>query len=321
MNKYKLLKHFIKTNGNASKAGRLAGISEGHARKILAKMTVKDAKKEILKTERTSEILLPLTDIHYGEQIVGTQLNGYNEYNSSIAKQRINSIFEDAKSFISDHDETIHIVNMGDAISGMLHDESVVSDEMTPMVAINEIGRFLISKILELYNHFPHVNIEIYGLTSNHGRNTRKIWAKNSIETSYDYQLGQLMEIAFHDNEAINVNDVKDHILVNVANVQWAMSHGHWHTGGTVAGAFKGAAFQRIQALEQLYLHNGYQVDAVMIGHFHAKARLNNWFVCPALCGPSEFETKKLGIKPHKPNGMILRCIDGEIEDINYIKV
>lgn len=299
----------------------MAGISEGHARKLLSKMTVKQAKQEILETKRCQEILFPLTDIHYGEKIKGTQLNGFNEYDTKIAKERIDTLFSELIDYVSIYDEKIHIVNMGDCISGMLHDENVVADELTPITAINEIGRYLISKILHLSDTFPDIEIEIHGLTSNHGRTTKKIWAKKSVETSYDYQLGQLMEVAFFDNDAVTVNEVKDHILIEVANVHWAMSHGHWHTGGTVAGAFKGAAFQRIQALEQLYLHNGYDVDAVMIGHFHAHARLNNWFVCPALCGPSEFETKKLGIKPHKPKGMIVRCIDSDIEDVSLIKV
>lgn len=320
--KTKLLKCYIASNGNASKAGRMAKISEGHARKLLKNITVKKARKMLSQlSDNSCELIFPITDVHYGEVIEPVELNGFNQYNCKIARERLDRLFFEFISSIKDHHDKIHIVHMGDIISGMLHDENGPSDEMMPIKALNEIGRYLIDKIININSRFPNLKIEIHGVTSNHSRSTKKIWSKKSIETSYDYQLGQLMEIAFHDNEMVKVNPVMDDIRIDVSNMSWAISHGHWHTGGTVAGAFKGAAFQRLQAMEQLWTHSGFRIDACLIGHFHAHARLNDWFVAPALCGASEFETKKLGIKPYDPRGMIIECSDTEITEVKLFKL
>lgn len=317
----KLLRSFIKTNGNASQAGRNVQISAGHARKLLSGITVKQASKLLNSKNETQEILFPISDIHCGEVIVPTPLNGQNKYNSKVAKQRVELLFTELKSMINAWDQKIHIVNLGDAISGMLHDENAPTDEMTSIVAINYIAKILIAEIKKVREEFPEIPIEVWGVTSNHDRSTRKIWAKHSIETSYDYQLGQTLEIAFADADKITIHPVFDDQLINVGGVNWAISHGHWGNGPTIPGAIKGQAFQRLQSMQLQWEANGYQVDAALIGHFHTLAMLQDWFVCPAVCGPNEFETKKLRLRPNKPKSWIFRCVDSEIVDREIIEL
>ena len=323
MNK-NLLENYVKTFstngnvGNASLAGRLSNVSEGHARKELSGLTKDDALKrlnqfEMFENTEKSEIFLPIADIHYGEIIKPDILNGENEYNSRKSKDRLLTIFAKLHETMHSDIQTVHIANMGDPISGMLHDENMTDDEMSPMRAINELSKFLVNQIRFFHEEFPDTKIEIYSVLDNHSRTTRRRRFKNSEDYSYNSQLTTVLQIAFQQDNLINVHDAKESIVVTVGDTKWGLSHGDSGTGGSVAGAVKGQAAQRLQAVENAWMDVGIRPDYCMIGHFHMFAQIENWFICPPVCGTNEFATYSLRVKPKAPKSLIFECQGGEI--------
>ena len=321
MNK-NLLENYIKTFsvgvGNASLAGRMSGVSEGHARKELTGLSREDALRRInqfesVSTPDKSEIFLPIADIHYGEIIKPHILNGDNEYNSRKAKDRLLTIFAKLHESMHQDVEVVHIANMGDPISGMLHEENMTNDEMSPMRAINELSKLLVSQIRFFHDEFPGVRIEIHSVLDNHSRTTRRRRFKSSEDYSYNSQLTTVLQIAFEQNDLITAHDAKETIVVGIAGLNWGLSHGDVGNGGTVSGGIKGQAVQRLQAVENAWMDVGIKPDYCMIGHFHMFAQIENWFICPPVCGTNEYATYSLRVKPKPPKSLIFECQSGKI--------
>lgn len=313
-----LYENFIKTSGNASFSAKLTGISEGHGRRLLSGLTIEEIKNRLLKLENQqendkSELLVVLSDIHYGEMIEPNILNGNNKYNAAIARSRVKQVFYELDNMMHSDVKTVHIMNLGDPISGMLHFENLTDDEMSPIRATNELGKLLIQLINFTSKEYPNVKFVIHSVLDNHARTTQKRRFKNAADYSFNSQLVALLDAGLDSNKNVKVNEPKEDVLIEIGECVWAFAHGDRGNGGSVAGSIKGQAAQRLQAIENAWMDCGKKPDYCMIGHFHSYAQIENWFVCPAICGPNEYSTYSLRLKPKPARTLLFECSGGSI--------
>ena len=240
--------------------------------------------------------MLFISDIHYGETVDPTQVFHTNEYNCEIAKRRLEHTFEMAVTLLKQHlahpdYPGITLVLGGDMISGSLHEDIAVSDEIQPIDQAFEVAGIISAGVEFLAREFPMVSV--YGVPGNHGRITRKPWAKFYAQQNLDWAAYKAIRLgcAQLDNVALNFPAARD-VTFTVANRSFRLTHGDQFRGGDgVIGAIgpiiRGDMKKRVTA--SLMPGQPEQYDTLLCGHFHQLVMMPRVIVNGSVKGYDEF--------------------------------
>lgn len=179
---------------------------------------------------------LLVSDLHWGEVVDGRQINGVNQYNLDIAHSRIRHLAERAVhlcKIISPKMEYPGLVLPlgGDMFSGNIHDELTATNELNSMPCVLDLYGTLVWMIKFFLDHFPAVFIPC--VTGNHGRDTKKIWAKDRHHTSFDWLLYCLLAKYFEQDKRVTflIPDGPD-AYYQVYSHTYLLTHGDQFKGG-----------------------------------------------------------------------------------------
>jgi hypothetical protein len=112
-----------------------------------------------------SEAVLVLCDWHYG----ATADNIYNKYNTEICKERVSKVINDAIERIILHKcWKLHVLLLGDFVSGSIHISTRVASEELVADQLMEVSEILAQSIFELSGYVHEV--EVYATYGNHAR-------------------------------------------------------------------------------------------------------------------------------------------------------
>src|SRR5262245_10319564 len=137
-----------------------------------------------------------LSDLHWGERVFPSQVNGVNEFDLSIAHARMEHTINTAIYLLrilgqGKMDYPGIVVPLGgDMISGDIHEELATTNELATMPTLLDLYETLIAALKTLADQFGSVFVPC--VSGNHGRNTKKIFAKNRNHTSFDWLLYQM---------------------------------------------------------------------------------------------------------------------------------
>jgi predicted phosphodiesterase len=236
-----------------------------------------------------------LSDIHYGETVFPGQVNGVNEFNLTIARARMRRTVEKA----------IHLCRLlsakmnfpgfvlplgGDMISGDIHEELATTNELASIPTVLELFDLLVSVIDRLLEEFPFIFIPCVG--GNHGRNTKKTWAKNRNHTSFDWMLYQMLARHYKARGETRVTffipDGPD-ALYRIYGYKILLTHGdQFKAGDSIIGALgpimRGDQKKRArnQAVNMVY-------DMIMMGHWHQYSHSRRILVNGSMKGYDEY--------------------------------
>ena len=145
--------------------------------KALPKVTPPKPNLTIDKTKSEEELVLCLSDIHAGETVKAEELNGLNEYNFDIMVRRlkllVDSVIDIAKNKLRGYTfRRLHILGLGDWISGTIHQELLEYAEGNVMEWTMNLAYVVAQMLRELATVFEE--IEFIGIVGNHGRLHRK---------------------------------------------------------------------------------------------------------------------------------------------------
>jgi len=142
-----------------------------------------------------------LTDVHIGERFVPEQVNGLNEYNVAICRERVNRFFQRVVKLTNKERQDVEINELvlfigGDIIDGALHPDTIFANEVAePMKQAVIAQELLSSGLLHLEKHGMFKRITVVCKDGNHGRITIKQHhasrAGNSLEWFIYYMLAQ----------------------------------------------------------------------------------------------------------------------------------
>lgn len=139
--------------------------------------------------EHIEEAVVLCSCLHYGEVVSEDETSGFGKYNIPIAQAAIQVMTDSVLNLILDHHRGLHIrklwyIELGDAVSGDIHEELRVTNER-PIVS-QVIGSGLL-RALSLRDLAAHIDeVEHVGIVGNHGRTTRRPAFKQKSEDSYD---------------------------------------------------------------------------------------------------------------------------------------
>lgn len=234
-----------------------------------------------------------LSDFHWGEVVHASQINGVNRFNVSIARRRLKDTVDAAvllSRIISPKLDYPGIVVPlgGDMVSGNIHDELAATNEFNTMPTILDLWEHLASAITHLADTFGAVFLPC--VTGNHGRDTRKIWAKDRHHTSFDWLLYQILAKHFANDKRItfHVPDGSD-AQYKIYSTRYNLTHGDQFRGGDGMIGPLGPITRGDHKKRSRNSQIDMDYDILIMGHWHQYIHLSKLIVNGSLKGYDEY--------------------------------
>ena len=254
--------------------------------------------------------VVQLTDMHYGETVRANATLGLRAYNPAVARRRAEAFAVNVSKLVrhklagEGRDLAgLVLVLGGDMLSGEIHDELAATNAVTNQQAVEDLLDIIGGVVAHLVAEFGR--LYVVGVPGNHGRLTRKPWAKGYAERNADWLLYRLLkrEAAARHGDAVTVHVPADRdARIVVLGNRLLITHGDalgvkggdGHVGPVgpiVRGAIKVA---------RQYERAGQPIDWVLLGHWHQRviADYAGVLVSPSFKGACEYSTNGLRVPP-----------------------
>lgn len=246
---------------------------------------------------------LMLSDLHWGEVVHPSQINGVNRYNVDIAKKRMKATIERAVHLLKIISPTmdypgIVLVLGGDMISGNIHDELTATNEINSMPAVLDLFGELVGVIKTLADTFGKVFLPC--VTGNHGRDTMKIWGKDRHHTSFDWLLYQFLAKHFENDKRVTflIPDGPD-AYYKIYEHRYLLTHGDQFRGGDGMIGALGPIIRGDHKKRSRNAQIDMEYDTMLIGHWHQYIQLARLIVNGSLKGYDEYAySNNFGFEP-----------------------
>lgn len=246
------------------------------------------------------------SDWHYGEN-VDLQIN---KFDADIAKQRIYRLYDTVADLSYNHMGRakteypgIIVCLGGDMIGGDIHEELAMTNDRTPQQAVNDLTDIIAGGIEFMATKFGRVYLPC--VVGNHGRSQRKPPAKNMVYTNYDWSI--YANLARHFRK-------ERHIRIDIPNgpdayfpsygTRFMLTHGDnmgVKGGDGIIGAI-GPIMRGSLKVGAQQSQLGYDIDQLLVCHWHQMLWLPRCIVNGALKGPDEFSMIKLRAPANRPS-------------------
>ena len=252
---------------------------------------------------------LQLSDWHWGEVVDPIEVAHVNAFNSTIARERAELVFDTAIALTKRDGADIPgiVVSLGgDMITGTIHDELAETNDRTTTQALNELTDVLIAGLEKLADEFKQVFVPC--VVGNHGRNTLKRRAKQAVYTSYEWLMYQTLERHFRRDPRIAFmipGEVDAYFKVN--GKRFLLTHGDRlgvKGGDGIIGAL-GPIMRGTVKLGTSESQIGRDFDYLVMGHYHYPLYLPRTIVNGALKGYDEYARLELRV-PYAPASQML---------------
>lgn len=280
------------------------------------------------------EAVLVLSDFHCGEVIKPEEVNNINQYNVEIMKKRIDKIFYYALYYCKKFEiDKIHLLFLGDLMSGSIHPELVRTNELNDVEALFLLQSLITEKILSIESQFKKISCEF--LVGNHtrisdGNNGTKLQWKSSSVVNWEYVLGKQIQLYF---DLVQKNNKEKKIDINISNSlfkvkdiagrKFLITHGHMLSGGSNSFAgipYYGLSMSSAKLFGALYTIDDIEQEFqdIIIGHLHTSARVKittgSLYINGSLIGTGEYGLYKMKAVS-EPEQLLLIVQDGKVNN------
>lgn len=250
-------------------------------------------------TQETTEVVpvIVASDWHIEETVTAAITNGKNEYNLKIAEDSVNQFFSKSCDMVLQTREhsvvnTVVLAILGDIINGVLREEDLETNQVTPVEAVILAREMIYSGIRTLAER-TGCKIHVVCCVGNHGRLTDKIHYSNQVHCSLEYIMYKTLERDFEDSKVVSF-DVPEspYRIVSILDVLVRFHHGHaikFH------GGIGGISIPVLRKISQMNTIEHADLD--VIGHFHTFQMLNKVIVNGSIVGSNGF-SMSMGL-PH----------------------
>jgi len=243
---------------------------------------------------------LMLSDLHFGETVFANQVNGVNQYNTTIAKRRLRRVVDGSVKLLR---HTLApgqfggmvVILGGDMVDGVIHDELRDTADETVMQSVITLHDELVPSLKQLCDEFGRLHVPC--VAGNHGRLDRKPRMKNGPALNFDFLLYQFLartiqaDPKYRDRITFQIPDGFD-CSYRVYGTRYMLTHGDSFKGGSgITGPLlpwmRGDAKTRKQ-----YGALGMPYDVLLMGHWHQLRYLGQIIVNGCLVGFNEYAMK-----------------------------
>lgn len=230
------------------------------------------------------------SDWHWGETVELDDVNGLNEFNTKIAKERAESFFANTLKLVKTFQRDIRIENivigvLGDLISGNIHAELLENNELLPIDQILEVQNVLASGIKSLADAGLKVLVVCH--SGNHGRMTEKRRVATEAGNSLEYLMYHNIAKSFEGDKRIEFIIPRSYLsYVDIDGFVVRFHHGHaLRYAGGIGGLF-------IPAYKAIGAWNvSRKADLDVFGHFHQFRDGGQFISNGSLVGWNQFAT------------------------------
>lgn len=235
------------------------------------------------------------SDFQVGEVIAAAEVGG-NAYNIDIFRSRYRKTISTAIKLATEHVGPtwsypgIIYARGGDAISGAIHDELAMTDEMSPFDCVLTCVEEEATGILELAKAFGKVDVKsVFG---NHGRIDKKPPHKQFARRNYEYLGTKMLVDKFKGDRRISFQSTESpDVYYPIYNQSICLTHGD-RIGSRGGQGFVGPVATIARGCQKVINQGaamGQRIDAVHLGHFHTSLLSSFYMVNGSLPGYSEF--------------------------------
>lgn len=213
--------------------------------------------------------VISLSDWHIEEEVKKEKVDGINEYNLTIAKQRIDNLFVNALRLCKIQSKEIKINEviialLGDFISGNIHKELLANCQVPPMEAIDIAQEYIASGIQYFLDNSEY-SLTIPCVVGNHARITDKIYSSSEQENSLEYSMYKNLARRFSNNERVKfIIPNSDTCYVEVFGKVLRFNHGHQIKYSNAIGGIHTQVIKWLQVVDNIK-----KADYTFFGHWH----------------------------------------------------
>jgi hypothetical protein len=239
--------------------------------------------------------ILCVGDWHFEETIQKAAVNGVNEYNLGVARNRASRLWASAASLVDmcrsrSHIDTVIVNVLGDLITGYIHDELMATNALTPSEAVVAVFEQLISGLEFLKKTTKATEIIVPCVCGNHGRFTKKRWAKAGPGMNFEWLLYSLMAKWFQacqDKVIRIVLPQGDMTYYTVYNRTIRITHGD---NLNYQGGIGGVHIPLRKALD--VWNTQIRADYNYLGHWHSDLTGEDYRMTGSMIGYSEWSIR-----------------------------
>ena len=244
-----------------------------------------------------------LSDLHWGEKVFASQINNVNEYSVRIAHDRMEVLVDSAVKLLKIISPKLDYPGIviplgGDCISGNIHDELTATNELNSMPAVLDLYGVLVGVIKAMADTFGAVFLPC--VSGNHGRDTRKIWAKDRHHTSFDWLLYRFLAKHFDGDKRVTffIPDGPD-AYYRVYNHAYLLTHGDSFRGGDGVIGVMGPIIRGDHKKRSRNAQINMDYDTMILGHFHSYTHHGRFIINGSLKGMDEYAwSNNFGYEP-----------------------
>jgi hypothetical protein len=212
----------------------------------------------------------------------------------------------------------LNIFALGDMVTGDIHDELRVTNEVTLVECVTDLARDMGAWVEQLVPEFPWIQIDcVHG---NHGRRSKKPQFKQSYD-NWDWLFYKILEANLARYESVTVNAPKSATYpVQVFKDTVLL----WHGDGVptnMPGVPWGGINRRTKELLQTHSALGRQIRHFAVGHYHEPNTVANRLILMngSVKGPDEYSLARFG--GGAPAAQVLHTFHPErgLTDTSYI--
>lgn len=247
-------------------------------------------------TKGNNYCVMPISDLHFGEVVQPNVSYTYNKYNPEIAQHRLIKLFEETYQYATKNGcDKLHILLLGDLISGEIHDELRESNAFSAPKCVSVLNSILIGLILKYSSLFKSVKISC--VVGNHSRTGKKLQSHNRCLDNYEYIIYSTIKDrceAEAKNITVEFDETAPFLTTSVGNQLWMIEHGDRYKGSTAAA---GPINSILRTIGNDLRRN--HADVAIMGHWHIGAegsidarednRMTRVYINPSIVGPNEF--------------------------------
>jgi hypothetical protein len=229
------------------------------------------------------------SDWHWAESVHSDNVNGLNEYNTTIAKARAEKFFVNTVKLLGifqAHSQinTLVLALLGDFINGELREEAMQNNGELTMDELLSVQEVLLSGIKYLLAN-TEVDLVIPCHSGNHGRVTKKIHVSTEAGNSLEYVMYHMLARTLKDEKRVRfIIPTSYHSFLDVNGYTIRFSHGHaLKYNGGVGGIYISVN----KAIAQWNKAKSVNLD--VFGHFHQFRDGGNFICNGSLIGWNEF--------------------------------